>query len=135
MAAGSGTTATVAEIDTAALDDLCESLGPQRARLLMRDFLKDTATRLARMQAQADRWDLNDWSDLIKEAHELSGNAGSFGLARLGNTAHFLHSAAASGNVAAVRGAMAHLAQCAAVDLGGLQALVDHPRPLEQQEG
>ncbi|UCU99739.1 ATP-binding protein [Acidovorax radicis] len=135
MTAGSGTTATVAEIDTAALDDLCESLGPQRARLLMRDFLKDTATRLARMQAQADRWDLNDWSDLIKEAHELSGNAGSFGLARLGNTAHFLHSAAASGNVAAVRGAMAHLAQCAAADLGGLQALVDHPRPLEQQEG
>ena len=130
-----GATATAAEIDTTALDDLRESLGADRARLLTRDFVADTALRLARMQAMAGGRGPIDWASLVKEAHDLSGSAGSFGLERLGNKAHLVHSAAVEGNEAAVREAMAQLTQSADIDLQDLHVLANHSTsaPIESE--
>lgn len=110
----------LAEIDTQALDDLRDTLGPLRARQLLVDFLRDTHTRMARMQALADHPNAADGPGLIKDAHDLSGNAGSFGLARLGDLAAVVQSAAAAHDKIALHGAMANLVECAKVDLNRL---------------
>ena len=119
-----------AQIDAAALEDLRVALGPQRAHQLLLDFLRDTATRMVRMQAQAQAQsnhpDCPDWASLTKEAHDLSGNAGSFGLARLGDIAARVQSAAAARDEIALSETMALLVECARMDLDGLRAWASH---------
>lgn len=116
----------LAEIDTQALDDLRDTLGPLRARQLLVDFLRDTHTRMARMQALAHHPNVADGPGLIKEAHDLSGNAGSFGLVRLGDLAALVQSAATTRNEIALCSAMARLVECAHVDLNRLGEWAGH---------
>lgn len=121
------TAAPAAQIDIAALDDLHNTLGPERAHHLLTEFLQDTTNRVVRMQtqAQSNLADSLDWARLAKEAHDLSGNAGSFGLARLGNSAARVQSAATSHDAVALSDAMVLLVECARVDLKGLRAWAD----------
>ena len=51
---------------------------------------------------------------------DLSGNAGSFGLTRLGDLAHRLRGVIEARDEVALRDAIAHLVECAQVDLAHL---------------
>lgn len=124
--AASAMAAPGAQIDTGALDDLLGTLGSERARQLLVDFLQDTTARMGRMQAQSNHPRSPDWASVTKEAHDLSGNAGSFGLARVGDLAARVQSAAEAHDAIALRDTLALLVECARVDLKGLRAWASH---------
>lgn len=114
-------TPPTAELDTEALRDLHAAVGPERAPLLLADFVRDTAARVARMRACTETpGSVVDWAVLAREAHDLSGNAGSFGLTRLGDLAHRLRGVIEARDEVALRDAIAHLVECAQVDLAHL---------------
>ena len=116
----------LSQVDTVALDDLREALGPDRAQDLTLNFLRETEARLARMQALTMPMESADWAALMKEAHVLSGNAGSFGLVRLGNIAQRVYTDAHARNAVDLEQTLEHLVRCAALDLAALQVLTPH---------
>ena len=113
------------ELDTIALQELCSLLGRAKANSLVMDFLQECGQRLARMQTYMFDAPTPNWSGLQKEAHDLSGNAGSFGLARVGNVAQVLEALTRRRDAVGARRTAELLLECGRVDLAALGQYVD----------
>lgn len=103
--------------DATAVDALRDGLGAERANQLAATFLTDCAARLERLKAIAEAPQSVDWQALSREAHDLSGSAGSFGLTRLGDLAHHMRLCIDQRDDQAARRAIAELREHALSDL------------------
>jgi signal transduction histidine kinase/FixJ family two-component response regulator/HPt (histidine-containing phosphotransfer) domain-containing protein/HAMP domain-containing protein len=77
------------DFDPVALEEMRAGLSTADIKALTAKFEQDCTQRLRRLEEAAA---VNDWARLRKEAHDLAGTAGSFGLNRLGEVAQTLHS-------------------------------------------
>ena len=122
----------VARLDIDLLQELWAGLGDARARAVVAAFQQDGHARVARLQAHAERHNGLDWAAISKEAHDLSGSAGSFGLVRLGALAQQLHACAEQKHLASTHLALAKLLQCARVDLAALAHYMATHKPVRE---
>lgn len=112
--------------DAGLLRDLQESIPPARLLPLIAQFVQDCERRIERITeaARARQWDA-----LRKEAHDLGGTAGSFGLFTLGELTRPLETAAKDQDADAADRCVAELQQLAQQ---GLVELSAHARTLEK---
>jgi len=83
-----------AEFDPSFVQDMRHSLPLARLQGLLQQFAQDCLARLQRLDQAAAA---NDGERLRKEAHDLGGTVGSFGLQRLGELAQTLETAVLQG--------------------------------------
>ncbi len=121
----SRTDASLSKLDVAVLQELKATLGVKAAHALTANFLRDCDARLFRMKALTAQSAPIDWDSLANESHDLSGSAGSFGLAHLGEMAQRFNAIAREKNAASTRSAMDSLLENAQVDLAALREYAD----------
>ena len=109
-------------IDPAPLQELRPLFSAERLADLVNNFARDCTERVATMSAAASA-SPPDWQVLQRQAHNLAGTAGSFGLHQVGEWAHTLSSAASAQDRAAAAPLLAQIAQGVAQGLAQLQAL------------
>ncbi|MFT4242182.1 MAG: ATP-binding protein [Acidovorax sp.] len=108
------------DFDPSFLDEMRQSLPPARLQSLLGMFEQDCLDRLQRMDQAAAASDLER---LRKEAHDLGGTVGSFGLQRLGEVAQTLETAIKQGENAQDLGPLLQeLRDCALRSLDALRA-------------
>ena len=83
-----------ADFDPSFVQDMRRSLPPERLQGLLRQFEQDCLARLQRLDQAAAA---SDGERMRKEAHDLGGTVGSFGLQRLGELAQTLETAVRQG--------------------------------------
>lgn len=111
--------------DVALLQDLQESITTARLLPLIAQFVQDCERRVARITEAAQA---RQWEALRRQAHDLGGTAGSFGLSTLGELTRPLEAAAKAEDAAATDRCIAELQQLAQQ---GLEQLRAHAQALE----
>ncbi len=111
--------------DVALLQDLQESITTARLLPLIAQFVQDCERRVARITEAAQA---RQWEALRRQAHDLGGTAGSFGLSTLGELTRPLEAAAKTQDAAATDRCIAELQQLAQQ---GLEQLRAHAQALE----
>ena len=109
----------------ALLQDLQESITTARLLPLIAQFVQDCERRVARITEAAQA---RQWEALRRQAHDLGGTAGSFGLSTLGELTRPLEAAAKAQDAAATDRCIAELQQLAQQ---GLEQLRAHAQALE----
>ena len=109
-------------IDPAPLQELRPLFSPERLDALVSTFVHDCAQRVQDM-ATAAALTPPDWSTLQRQAHNLSGTAGSFGLHQVGEWAQALSSAAQAQDAHTTAQLLAQITPGTASGLAQLQAL------------
>ncbi|BEU94904.1 response regulator [Acidovorax sp. DW039] len=108
------------------LQDLQASIPPARLIPLITQFVQDCERRVQRITQAAHG---RQWETLRREAHDLGGTAGSFGLGTLGELTHPMELAAKSEDAATIDRCLPQLQELARL---GLEQLNAHARGLEQ---
>jgi len=109
-----------ADFDPSFVQDMRHSLPPARLQGLLQQFAQDCLARLQRLDQAAAA---NDGKRLRKEAHDLGGTVGSFGLQRLGELAQTLETAVLQGEPPeALAPLVQDLQECARRSLEALRA-------------
>ena len=116
-----------AQVDASVLEELRGGLGAVQTNALLAAYVRDCERRFSRMRAIAEKPGPLEWSALAKEAHDVSGSAGSFGLTRLGDMAHQLRALIDQRDETRARLAIDQLLASAEVDLAGLRVRSDGP--------
>ena len=109
-------------IDPAPLQELRPLFSAERLDALVAAFVRDCTERLAHMRAAASA-SPPDWRELQRQAHNLGGTAGSFGLHQVGEWAQALSSAASAQDTPATSQLMAQITQGVKQGLAQLQEL------------
>ena len=109
-------------IDPAPLQELRPLFSAERLDALVAAFVRDCTERLAHMRAAASA-SPPDWRELQRQAHNLGGTAGSFGLHQVGEWAQALSSAASAQDAPATSQLMAQITQGVKQGLAQLQEL------------
>ncbi len=111
------------DFDPSFLHDMRQTLPPPRLHNLVQRFEQDCQERLQRLDQAATA---NDRERLRKEAHDLGGTVGSFGLQRLGELAQTLENAVLQGEaVQDLAPLLRDLRECADHSLQALRAAQD----------
>lgn len=111
--------------DVALLQDLQQSITTARLLPLIAQFVQDCERRVERITEAAQA---RQWEALRRQAHDLGGTAGSFGLSKLGELTRPLEAAAKTQDAAATDRCIAVLQQQAQQ---GLEQLRAHAQALE----
>ena len=112
-----------ADFDPSFVQDMRRSLPPERLQGLLRQFEQDCLARLQRLDQAAAA---SDGERMRKEAHDLGGTVGSFGLQRLGELAQTLETAVLQGEPPEALAPLAQeLQDCAHRGLEALRAAQD----------
>lgn len=93
--------ATAALIDPVILDDLQQTLGPDKARHLLQRFLTDSQARLALLGARIPQ--AEDDAALVADIHRMNGTAAMFGACALQAGLSAIEAGFKAGNPLAVR--------------------------------
>lgn len=97
-------------IDPAPLQELRPLFSAERLEALLATFVRDCTERLVHLRAAASA-SPPDWRVLQRQAHNLGGTAGSFGLHQVGEWAQALSSAASAQDAPATSQLMVHITQ------------------------
>ena len=129
--ASTATSTTTAVFDAALLQDLQDTIPTARLLPLIDQFIQDCERRVERITQAAHS---RQWETLRREAHDLGGTAGSFGLSPLGELTRPLEAAAKAQDAATIDRCLPelqHLARQGMTQLGAhVQTLqAPHQRP------
>ncbi|RLJ38336.1 ATP-binding protein [Acidovorax sp. 106] len=111
--------------DAALLQDLQDTIPTARLLPLIDQFIQDCERRVERITQAAHS---RQWDDLRREAHDLGGTAGSFGLSPLGELTRPLEAAAKAQDAATIDRCLPELQRLARQ---GLTQLGAHVRALQ----
>jgi HPt (histidine-containing phosphotransfer) domain-containing protein len=111
--------------DAALLQDLQDTIPTARLLPLIDQFIQDCERRVERITQAAHH---RQWDDLRREAHDLGGTAGSFGLSPLGELTRPLEAAAKAQDAATIDRCLPELQHLARQ---GLTQLGAHVRALQ----
>jgi HPt (histidine-containing phosphotransfer) domain-containing protein len=111
--------------DAALLQDLQDTIPAARLLPLIDQFIQDCERRVDRITQAAHH---RQWETLRREAHDLGGTAGSFGLSPLGELTRPLETAAKAQDAAAIDRCLPQLQYLARQ---GLSQLGAHARALQ----
>ena len=117
-------------IDPAPLQELRPLFSSERLGTLVSAFVRDCTERVQQLSAAANA-SPPDWAALQRQAHNLGGTAGSFGLHQVGEWAQALSRAASAQDAPATSQLMAQITQGVEQGLAQLQEL---QKPQELQE-
>lgn len=110
-------------LNQTALEELRKSMDAERMQMLLMAFTQDCSERVRRICAATDG-DPLDWASVARDAHNLGGTAGSFGLDQLGDLAEQLSLTAASRDTRRARVLVQCLADRVHGDLEDLRASI-----------
>ena len=119
------TSTTTAVFDAALLQDLQDTIPTARLLPLIDQFIQDCERRVERITQAAHS---RQWETLRREAHDLGGTAGSFGLSPLGDLTRPLEAAAKAQDAATIDRCLPELQHLARQ---GLTQLGVHVRTLQ----
>jgi HPt (histidine-containing phosphotransfer) domain-containing protein len=111
--------------DAALLQDLQDTIPTARLLPLIDQFIQDCGRRVERITQAAHS---RQWDDLRREAHDLGGTAGSFGLSPLGELTRPLEAAAKAQDATTIDRCLPELQRLARQ---GLTQLGAHVRALQ----
>lgn len=109
-------------IDPAPLQELRPLFSSERLGTLVSAFVRDCTERVQQLSAAANA-SPPDWAALQRQAHNLGGTAGSFGLHQVGEWAQALSRAASAQDTVATSQLLERIAQGTERGLAQLQAL------------
>ncbi len=127
-ASTAASTAT-AVFDASLLQDLQDTIPTARLLPLIDQFIQDCERRVERITQAAHN---RQWDDLRREAHDLGGTAGSFGLSPLGELTRPLEAAAKAQDAATIDRCLPELQHLARQGLAQLGAHVRTLQALHQ---
>lgn len=107
-----------AAFDAEIWNDLCESLPAARVAALAQQFISHTPEKLNGIEAAINR---DDWDAARKLLHDISGNAGTFGLAGASHIAHVMETHIKAGQHPQARLLLANLLEATSQGLEQLQ--------------
>ncbi|PIF93167.1 signal transduction histidine kinase [Acidovorax sp. 62] len=129
------TSTTTAVFDAALLQDLQDTIPTARLLPLIDQFIQDCERRVERITQAAHS---RQWETLRREAHDLGGTAGSFGLSPLGELTRPLEAAAKAQDAATIDRCLPklqHLARQGLTQLGAHVRALQAPHQGQRGQG